>query len=298
MMQWAAFTGLTFVVLGVLLVPLLRRPEAPRARAEYDMPVYRDQLAEVARDQGSGLLTADLATAARTEIHRRMLAAADARAAVADTGRRLAADRWLRLVSAMVLIGGLPIGAFALYGWLGSPQLPDRPFSQRQDDPAVRMAQMAETLAGQSPEDQARTMQAMVERLAARLERTPNDAEGWLRLARSWRVLDDLDKAGAAVRHAIELRPKDVEARLMLADIQLAAAKDDGLPADFVATMRDVLALDADNGPALYYVGAAEAEAGHRQEARRLWSKLLASLPADGPERAGLAKQLDALGKE
>ena len=61
--------------------------------------------------------------------------------------------------------------------------------------------------------------------------------------------------------------------------------------------MGKVLALTPDNGDALYYVGAGEAQAGHAAKARALWSKLLAQLPADSPDRPDLQKQLDELPK-
>ena len=46
-----------------------------------------------------------------------------------------------------------------------------------------------------TPEDRQAMIRSMVERLAARLEANPNDAEGWLRLAQSYEVLGERDKA-------------------------------------------------------------------------------------------------------
>jgi cytochrome c-type biogenesis protein CcmH len=153
-------------------------------------------------------------------------------------------------------------------------------------------------MADESPEQRQKMIAAMVDRLAERMQKTPDDVEGWLRLARAYRVMGRLDEAKAAANRAITLRPHEVDPLLALAEVQLAAADEGPLPADFVATMRDILALDGDNGPALYYVGAAEAESGHSDQARRLWSKLLAALPDAAPERAELAKQIESLAKE
>ncbi|OYW36380.1 MAG: hypothetical protein B7Z45_06025 [Azorhizobium sp. 12-66-6] len=42
----------------------------------------------------------------------------------------------------------------------------------------------------------------MVERLEQRLAESPKDLDGWLRLARAWRVLGDEDKVRAALASA------------------------------------------------------------------------------------------------
>jgi cytochrome c-type biogenesis protein CcmH len=60
----------------------------------------------------------------------------------------------------------------------------------------------------------------MVAQLAERLEAEPNDVEGWLQLARSYKVLDDLPKAKEAVRRAAEVVPsKDPALQAKVADM-------------------------------------------------------------------------------
>ncbi len=72
---WGALSALA---IGLLLWPLLRRPAETVPRQTYDLGVYRDQLAEVAREAAEGRLGTEQAAAARAEIERRLLAAADA----------------------------------------------------------------------------------------------------------------------------------------------------------------------------------------------------------------------------
>jgi len=116
-----------------------------------------------------------------------------------------------------------------------------------------------------------------------------------MRLALSYRVLNEPAKAKDAALHAIKLKPQAVEPHLALAQIQLGDASEDKLPADFIATLHDVLAIEPDNTTALYYLGAAEAAAKHTAEARKYWQKLLAKMPEDQPERAEIKKRLEAL---
>ena len=69
---------ITALAIAALLMPLLRRRIAATPRLDHDLAIYRDQLAEVERERAAGLLTAQEATAARSEIERRILTAADA----------------------------------------------------------------------------------------------------------------------------------------------------------------------------------------------------------------------------
>jgi cytochrome c-type biogenesis protein CcmH len=153
----------------------------------------------------------------------------------------------------------------------------------------------AAKLAAQGSEEQNRAIHAMVDGLAARLREHPDDEAGWLRLARSYRVLGEFTKAVDAANHAIQLSPKGVEPRLALAQIQLGRSNDGKLPADFIVTVRQVIALDPVNPMALFYLGRAEAETCHPLQAKRLWNKLLSVLPPQSPEMAEVEKQIATL---
>jgi cytochrome c-type biogenesis protein CcmH len=161
--------------------------------------------------------------------------------------------------------------------------------------PAMPGGAAAAAIAQQSPADQAKTIRAMVDGLATRLQSQPDDYDGWMRLAKSYKVLGERDKAIAAARHAIGLRPTEIEPRLALAQIQLGDATDTALPGDFLATLKDVLAIDGDDATALYYLGIAAAASHQPAEARRLWQKLLTHLPAEGTERVEVDRRLQAL---
>ncbi|MBY0431096.1 MAG: tetratricopeptide repeat protein, partial [Rhodospirillales bacterium] len=138
----------------------------------------------------------------------------------------------------------------------------------------------------------------MVDSLAARLEQSPEDVDGWLRLGRSYRVLNEMPKARQAIEKARTLKPDDVNVKLALADIILAeAGNPETLPPAFVAVMKDILAQEPENGDALYFMGLAAAQTGDGTAARQAWTRLLAQLPPEAPERAQLQKQIEALPK-
>src|SRR5215472_14250834 len=120
------FALLTAGTVGVLLVPLLRTRLGATERLHGDLAIYRDQLAEVERERAADSLSAEDAAAARTEIERRLLAAAD-KDANKDTGAApQPAAAWLRfLPPALCLL----ITAFALglYLRIGQPGVPFAP---------------------------------------------------------------------------------------------------------------------------------------------------------------------------
>ena len=53
-----------------------------------------------------------------------------------------------------------------------------------------------------TPEERMAMIRSMVAGLAERLESEPDDLDGWLRLSRAYLVLDERDKAAAAVSRA------------------------------------------------------------------------------------------------
>ena len=76
MTLWLLFGLMTAAAIFAVLWPL-GRARAPHG-AGNDIAVYRDQLDEVARDRAAGLIGEAEAEAARVEVSRRLIAAADA----------------------------------------------------------------------------------------------------------------------------------------------------------------------------------------------------------------------------
>ena len=83
MTLWIVLAALTVAALAWVGWPLLRPRQMGESRAAYDTAVYLDQLDELERDRARGLIDESQAEAAKTEIERRLLAAARAEAAPA-----------------------------------------------------------------------------------------------------------------------------------------------------------------------------------------------------------------------
>ena len=77
-----------------------------------------------------------------------------------------------------------------------------------------------------------------------------------------------------------------------------AAGQPKRLPADFIAIMRRVVALDPDNREGLWNLGRAASEAGNVEEAAGLWRRLLDKLPSGNARRAMVERAIETLGKK
>jgi cytochrome c-type biogenesis protein CcmH len=148
-----------------------------------------------------------------------------------------------------------------------------------------------------SESDRAEMIRGMVDRLAERLKENPDDADGWLRLARAREVLGEVDAAREALRRAVALQPDRVDSRVALAfNLAGASVKSrDPLPAEAVAEFRAVLQQAPNHAQALWFVGRGAYEAGDKAGAAEYWQRLLALLPPDSPEARELSERLNSL---
>ncbi|UEM20945.1 c-type cytochrome biogenesis protein CcmI [Skermanella mucosa] len=175
------------------------------------------------------------------------------------------------------------------------------PPSQAQAAPAPRTApgptreQMADA-ADMAPEQRDAMIRSMVDGLAKRLQDNPNDADGWLRLGRAYRVLGERDKATEALASGVKAAPGRVDLLTAYADALIASGGDqDTPPAPAVAVLRDVLKIQPDNPQALYFVGLDAARAANTAEASQLWGRLLTQLRPGSPEHAEVQSLLERL---
>ena len=273
---WALAGVMTMAVVALLLVPLLRRPARWAARRDYHMAVYRDQLAEIERDLTRGVLTDGQAVAARTEIERRLLAAADrapepGRDQRAPAGRVPASGRGRNLAAGLTI--GLPAAAVGLYLALGAPGVPSAPFAER-------------PVPEQTPPD----MIQMVEGLAERMAQSPDDPAGWRLLGRSYIQLGRFDQAVEALRQAIAKGSDEAQVWASLGEALVAANGGRVVPGARTA-FAAVLERDPGEPRARYYGGLALAQDGRLRQAMDYWLALAADAPADAPWRAVVEEQ-------
>ncbi len=184
----------------------------------------------------------------------------------------------------LALIAGfaVPVAALALYAVLGSPEVPDLPLAGRKTaEPEVAHSQ------------EQVDFRKMVAGLADRLEKQPNDEEGWTMLARSYRALGEWAAASNALSRVIALKGERTTAGdwAELSDLLIAVRQ--GLVDDQAldAAQRS-LKLDPTVAKSRHFVALAAAQRGRYEEAIELWRALLADAPADATWREPVAEQL------
>jgi cytochrome c-type biogenesis protein CcmH len=257
---WFVFALMTVAAVFAVLWPLGRR--YPSEVGGSEASVYRDQLAEIARDLAGGQIGAAEAEAARVEISRRLLAAADPRADVAAGPSRL-----LRRAVAVAALVGIPLAALALYLPLGSPQLGDFPIAARSHAPD-----------GKQP------LVNLVAQVEAHLEKNPTDGRGWTVLAPVLARLGRYDDAVRAWRNSIAYAGDSSERRADLGEALMAAAGG-VVTAEAKAEFERALAMNADEVKASYFLGLAAEQDGRKDDAVSIWKGMLAKAPPDAPWR-------------
>ena len=93
-----------------------------------------------------------------------------------------------------------------------------------QQPPSPAVAEAAKAAADASPQERRAMIDAMVQRLAARLAAQPHDVDGWARLGRSYMVLGQPAKAHDAYSRAASLKPDDAALAQALAEATKEAA--------------------------------------------------------------------------
>src|SRR4051795_185413 len=111
MALWLVFALMTAAAIFAVLWPL-GRVRTPAAEGN-DLAVYRDQLEEIARDRALGLIGAAEAEAARVEVSRRLIAAADSQAP--NAAASVSGGTLRRRAAALAVLIALPALAAALY---------------------------------------------------------------------------------------------------------------------------------------------------------------------------------------
>lgn len=265
-------TLLVAVSLAALLVPLLRN--APKSAgtesSALSLRVLREQLGELENERRAGTFDPAQYETERAEIERR---------AIEDGQPSTAAPLEQRSVTGAVLLSAAVVAvAVGLYLQLGTPavmQPSSAQSAQQQNTHAVTPQQI----------------QAMVTRLAERLQDNPADGEGWLMLARSYNALGRYPEASAAFGRATSLLPADAQLLSDYADT-LAMAQGRRLSGDPEQLIKRALAVDPRNIKALALSGSVAFERQDYAGAVAEWRKVLAIVPADSNVAAGIQNSI------
>ena len=257
-MLWLSVAFMTGAAVLAVLLPLARAKQAVRSGNEIE--VYRDQLDELERDLKAGSIGKAEAQAARVEIARRLLAAADAaKTESAEAGApAMTRNRRAAIVAVLLL---LPIGTVALYLRVGSPELASEKSTTVRETPSKQQA-----------------IEDVIGKVEAHLQKNPEDGRGWEVLAPVYMQLGRYSDSVSAWRSVVLLLGETAGRDANLGEALVAEAN--GVVTDEAnnAFVRAVT-LDKTLVSARYYLGIAAEQDGKREEAARIWRDLIAEAP-------------------
>lgn len=268
---WVIAALLTLGSCLAILWPLMRPLRGVAAGGAHDIEVYRDQLSELERDSGRGLISPAEAEEARAEIGRRILRADEKRVPGASRDSRSA--KWV--VTAAVL--AVPLVSWGLYSLIGSPGLPGEPLAER----------LAKNPANSSVDE-------LVARAEAYLAKNPSDARGWEVLAPIYVRMNRFNDAVSAYQNAIRLAGDSAKLEAGLGEA-MAGADGGMISARAEAAFHKALQLQPANEKARFFLATAAAQGGRKEEAATAFQSMLASLSSDSPWRGPVSEALASL---
>lgn len=274
-MFWPLAIALSVLALLFIVPPLLSKASS-RGGDDDDRlagAVLREQLVELEADLRTGALAPDAYAAAHSDAERALLDSVAKPSA--SRPREARSGRWVVLL----LIPLVPLLAMGVYQQLGvGPQL-------------EQQLQVQSTLPGAADAAPEHSMQAMVAKLAERVNSQPDNVQGWLLLARSYAMLRQFDKALEALQHARALTGDMPDLLVEMADLHVANQQ-----GEFTDEVRQLLAQalaqQPDNVKGLWLMGHWQYRQGELRQAVQTWQKVAQHLPADGPEARALADDI------
>lgn len=241
------------IVLALLLRPFLRQSAGGQlSQRQLNAAIFRDQLVKLEQDLAEGTLAKDDYTQARAELQRR---------ALEDTREEDATSTLRAPKKTMVAVAlAVPIAAVALYLVIGNPG-----------------AMLAEGTAAGAHKNQQQDLERMVAALAQKLEKEPDNLQGWAMLARSYKVMGRMMEAELAFERAGAVIDNDAQMLANYADVAATNAGGSlkGKPAQLIAK---ALKADPEHPMALWLSGTEAMERRDYDRALATWERLMALL--------------------
>jgi cytochrome c-type biogenesis protein CcmH len=275
MVIWVILLAMTVAAVMAVLWPLSRHYAVTR-QADPDTQFYREQIAEIDRDQARGVLLPSEAEAAKAEAARRLLRATGPHhghfAAVGEPALRR------RRAASTLALSIIPILALATYEIYGSPQVLSGP-------PAAQMPQQAGNV----------DLMTAVAQIESHLAKNPQDGRGWEVIAPVYMRMGRIDDAVKAYGAAVRYLPPDAD-RFASYGEALVLAKDGLVSGEAQQAFEQAVKLDAASPRARFYLARAAVQDGQIEKAKAAYAELLSTSPADAPWVGAVQQELASLG--
>ncbi len=268
---------MTVVAVLLIIIPFRKHtldPKKVMLEQDENIAILRNQLRQFELDHHEGRITQEQLHEARLDIEKRLLQEERAIAAdqlVLDGALHQRKKKW----STIFIASALPISAIVLYLLVGSPLA----------------LYLPEANQGQ-PQLTQQDIEGMVARLAQRLEKDPNNAEGWQMLGRSYAALGKMSDAQAAYKKALDINPNNAQLLVDYAD--LLAFQNKSIKGEPMRLVQKALQIDPNNLKALALGGTAYFEMGDYKKAEEYWTKAKGLVPVDSEFARGMDENIAA----
>ena len=281
MILWIGIAVLLTAAIILVVWPMLRGPRQSVSRTQAEINVYRDQLRELEKEAARGIIGSSEAEAAKLEIQRRILRAADEQTDETNITKR-------QPVVAGCIGIVIASSAIALYAVLGSPTLPDQPFAARQNQTSLAEARNTD-------------IDARIQSLIENIEANPDDVEALWMLGQTYLATGRFIEATRVLRDALAIDGDNPQYLAAFAEALTLSNENMVLPAARTAFEQVLTQLPSDPR-ARFYLGLSDAQQGNYQSALDRWLALYRETPVDAPWRealeGGIVEMARNLGKD
>ena len=275
------FWSLAAMMLAVALLftlPVIMRSKYLAANEEdaINVELIRTQLDELKADLAAGRLDEAQYEAARADLERELLADLSGESA-GNGAQKVRGGRWALLLLA-ILIPGMTLG---LYQLIGTKQI--IPLLAGGAPVPPRQAAAGPT--------EGHSLEEMVAKLAARLQEQPDNAEGWVMLARSYTSLRRFGDAAVAYERAHQLLGNNAALLADYADA-LVMANNMQFTDQAGGLLMQALEMEPANVKALWLAGLWKSQQGDNAAAVGYWERAAELLPPGGEDAVVIAGQI------
>jgi len=242
--------------------------DAAPTHTDHAVASFNERVAALEQDHEDGLLSAEQLHEAKEEMSRELLQDVRPEPAVKRAGN--AAGAW-------IVAAAIPVFTYFAYVELGTPA------GMSISGPGIAPVRIAnasgaaasggETASGGEAAKAMPSIEEMVKGLAARLEKSPEDGEGWLMLGRSYVVLNRMTDAEQAYARAYALQPANVEVLTSYAET-LARNNNNALQGRPLELVAAALKLSPTHPKSLWLSGIAAMQRNDGTAAADYWTRL------------------------
>ena len=247
---------LLVLVLVLLLRPFIFPPKVEAtSRRQMNAAIYREELEKLEAERVAGVINSVDYEIAHAEMRQRLFQDINE-----EDDRSVMGSSKVTVIGLCIFVVLLSAG---FYWSLGD---------------ATRIAEQG----AQQPMTQA-SVEKMVTEFAVKMEKDPSNLEGWVMLARSYRILGRNEDAAKAYERAGNFIDSDPQLLADYADV-LAANANGNFTGKPLKLINQALKLDPNNLMALWLSGTASYTTGNYKAAVQAWEKVAQQLPPETEE--------------